>query len=520
MTLPNALKNSGILSPQEAEELNSLLLRRGINNQDALPILRQFFDQKFMARSTPEGQSMVIFSISSDAVQKEVEAPLLDVLYSEGVIEKQVHDRIRELLSKANEFNNLYILSASSELTKYYKSFTMESQLEFAILLRGNDMAGRDAMLSVEEYKSLSAEIKANKIDSYLDILKRCYCCRAVDLSGSPDEWLNRYKQVLNDLIYSTFYIVDISYRDEGLPEMVAYGNRKGILSISTGVKEYQHEFIVYDTDRNLQGNVNPILENLLDAVNHILAGFNCNYRFTGVFNRRNHLLSPNSSNDYVVCRYTQQQLPIFDVQAMEGRLLLNRPHVDGNFRLPMSYAHIEYAIYHVRECGLLAHLSEDQIEDSLGRFYEDTYTEVGDLLTIFPDTIAEVRGEVGSAEQPNRDFLLALNRISHGLLHFEDIVDGIPQNIDYGTEEDYQVSFTCNGKSHRLECNQISREFGQEIVYYVIREIILKTLPDHELISLYNWRVNVETFLFATKAQGNYLKERNLKHTNGRFDF
>ena len=124
----------------------------------------------------------------------------------------------------------------------------------------------------------------------------------------------------------------------------------------------------------------------------------------------------------------------------------------------------------------------------------------------------------MSSGQQPYRDFLLALNEVSRGVLNFTEINDGIPENFTLESELTFKVSFKCNGEYHEVDCGQVSPEFSDNLVYYIIIEIIRKNYPEYLLKQLINGKHTQDVYMFLTSLQYEYLHKMKLIETIDRF--
>jgi len=112
----------------------------------------------------------------------------------------------------------------------------------------------------------------------------------------------------------------------------------------------------------------------------------------------------------------------------------------------------------------------------------------------------------------------MALNQISNGVLNFTDISDGTPEDFTYETEVIFKVSFKCNGEYHEIDCDLIGKEFNDNIVYYIINEIIRKKYTGYRLLQLINGKHEYDTYLFVSNQQSKYLSSMKLLEIMDRF--
>jgi len=521
MTLINDLSNAGIIEQQEAAELN---MKIGSDSKNILEILYYYFLQKTTGSSQlgniyilvepPEGQE------NDD--NKENQSKFLEILYREGIVTEIVYQKIKKYPYTADQSGYLAMLHLARELMYFYKSFTIENQLAFASLLGGKSPYGFDSMLDAQKKNKLTEDIKTGNLETYLDFFRYCHGCRFVDITGylgKENSFFKEIAKILNQLCYGAFTITEITSYDEDFTGDPSYHNKQTTIVTNTGAREHRHTYTFWQNEskKHRENKLHSLLENLLLQANQLLADFNANYRLTGITNEISEALFPGNRAQNAICRFQQDNLGILDFYDMQKRFLTNRP-TPLFIRFPLSYLHIEYAIYHIKKCGLLAHINIKQYDHILTDIYKSTYAVVADLLAIFPETVVIVNRTVSSGQQPYRDFLLALHEVSRGVLNFTEINDGIPESFTLGSELTFKVSFKCNGEYHEVACNMTSQDFSDNLVYYIIIEIIRKKYPEYLLKQLINSKHTQDVYLFVTKQQYDYLQKMKLMETIDRF--
>jgi hypothetical protein len=162
--------------------------------------------------------------------------------------------------------------------------------------------------------------------------------------------------------------------------------------------------------------------------------------------------------------------------------------------------------------------LNNQQLNDTINNIYQDTYEHIGNLIAAFPGTIAIVDQTITPGQKPYWDFLQTLNLISHGVLNFTDIDDGLPDQFEDGSEDEFVVSFKCGGKQHEVKCSVAYKYFDTAMIYYVINEIIRKDYPAYQLIQFINSHHQQDYYLFASQEQSQYLQKMKLRDAIDRF--
>jgi len=515
MILINDLTSAGIIPEQDATTLKATLKKQN----DLLRALYFYFESKVFTRPVNGGFMLIVdpykgYNPDNLTEDQTSYLKLLEILYQHQLIIEIVYRKLIKFPLEGNENGYFAALYMATELSSFHKHFTVEKQLEFVELLGGRNEFGRDGILDDRKKAKLTKDVKEGKLESYLDFFKYSYCCDFININayqGKPKQLLKKLVKIFNSLTYqSAFTIQDISIYEEDFFGEPSYDNRKTTIIIDTGARKHQHTYTFsVDKDRT-PINILLVLRNVLVHINNLLTDYACNFRFTYITNNLNTSLFPTSSKLYAICRADQINEHIFDFRSMQSRFLYNNPSL-LSYRSPLSYTHIQYAIYHFNECGLFAHLTEEQLNNIKNKLFDSTYEHTGDLMAIFHDTIAIVHQNITSGQKPYSAFLEALNTISHGVLNFTAIKDGLPDQFDYETESEFKVSFTCKGLAHEVVCRLNFKNFDQSLIYYIINEIIRKEYLNYQLINIVGGVHDQDYFLFASNQQVDYLRSKKL---------
>jgi len=527
MSLINDLSNAGIIEQHEAVELIKKIEKCGSDSTAILEMLYRFFMQKVTGSSEVGNLFISVGSAEEQAEaakhhSTENHSKFLEILCKEGLVPEIVYQKLKTLPYTANQSGYLAMLHLSAELMAFYNSFTIENQLAFATLLEGKSLFRTDSLLDAQKKKKLIRDIKAEKLESYLDFFRYCYASRFIDIAnfrGKEPAFLKEMVKILNELCYGAFTITEINTYDEDFAGEPSYHDKQAVIVICTGEREHSYTYTFWQNENKKQGEnkLHALFENLLLQTNQLLADFNATYRLTGITSHISEVLFPGNRTQFAICRFNQENSNILDFYDMQKRFLTNRPS-PMFIRYPLSYRHIEYAIYHVKKCGLLAHVNNEQYDDILTNVYKNTYGTVADLLAIFPNTVVVVNQNVRSGQKPYLDFLLALNEVSRGVLNFTEIKDGISESFTLASELAFKVSFKCNGENHEVECSLAGQQFNDNIVYYIITEIIRKKYTGYQLKQLINSNYARDTYIFVTSQQYKYLQNMKLMETVDRF--
>lgn len=521
MSLFEDLYEAGIIDQSEFTQLK---------NQDhksdsfrILEILYLFFEHKAFdeKRSGSSFRVNILAQEQGNESTEEVEvySTLLEILYKNEIITTPVFQKLKKNLFENTKYGYFATIHCSREMMSFYHFFSTEKQLDFAKLFQRKDAFGSNGLINESQMKKLLSDIKAGKLETNLDFFKYCYGCRLIDLSidqGKPQNPLKKATKILNDLC-PAFHILKINTETADFIGEPTYHNKQITIFINTGDREHQQNFTFTQSKNSKENDARQLLQNLLTAINRLLADFHADYRIIGITNSLSEALFPGSKSQYAICRFTENDNRTFDFYTLQRRCLFNDV-LTLSHRSPLSYSHISYALNHFSKCGLFKHLNKGTLDEIYKKLYESTYDHIGDLLGIFPDTLIFKPRRVDAGQQPFKDFIHALNKVSNGVLNFDKINDGTPEHFSSETESTFKISFIYNNQHHEIDCNLIYQEFDDSIIYYIINEIIRKEFADHQLIQLVNSNPTHDIFLFATKKQINYLKKMRLVEAIDRF--
>lgn len=518
MDLINDLKSAKIITDNEASRISNFLNKEA-HQHPLLPleVLYYFFLNRDSEEINTNVGIVVVADesapLSSDEQNSKEIIAFLEILLKYELINGEVHHKLNEVL-KHSILNEFYILHLANELIKLQETFTTEKQLEFAeTLTQKYSNYAVIGILDPEEKNRLQADIKESKVQSYFDFFKYSRFCTILDLSQYRDgheKLLTELTKVINRLTYTIFKIEEITFRTSDFSGVPIHHAKKWGINIYTGEEIHQFEYPVILIPENKSRHDQALVQNILQAVNTLLADFNCNYRFTSIISQLPGILFPDYNHKHIICRVDRENHHIFDFCNMEKRLLYNSPQL--NFQFPISYKHIAYAIHHFKESGLFSIFTTEELNSHIVNIYQESYYLATDILTSFPEIAITVITEPPPSKKPYKEFLESLNRISKGMLNFSNIEDGFP---DYDPEtyfnpHEFNVSFEIDNKQHVFTCNYLEMGLHNPIISG-IKEIVNQKYTDHQLIRLPSRQLYHDLYLFSSKETISYLESNKL---------
>lgn len=518
MDLINDLKSAKIITDNEASRISNFLNKQ-TRQHPLLPLEALYYF--FLNRDSEEintNVGIVIVAdesapLSSDEQNSKEIIAFLEILLKYELIDGEVHHKLNELL-KHSILNEFYILHLANELIKLQETFTPEKQLEFAeTLTQKYSNYAVTGILDPEEKNRLQADIKESKVKSYFDFFRHSKFCEILDLAQyqeGHEKLLADLTEILNRLTYTIFKIEEVTFSTNDFSGIPFHHSKKWTININTGEQVHQFDYPVIYISENKPGYDQALVQNILKAVNTLLADFNCSYRFTSLISKLSGLLFPENNRKLIICRVERENYQIFDFSSRDEKFLYNDPRL--NFQLPISYKHIAYAIHHFKESGIFSILSSEELNKRISNIYQKSYYLAADILASFPEIAITVITEPPPGKKPYKKFLESLNRISKRILNFSNIQDGFPDYDPetYFNKHEFEVSFEIDNKQHAFTCNYLEMGFHNPIIHG-IQEMINQKYPDYQLIRLPSSRMYHDLYLFLSKQTVSYLESKKL---------
>ncbi|HTD97666.1 MAG TPA: hypothetical protein VK668_00190 [Mucilaginibacter sp.] len=499
------LLNQGIITEEENAQLNSELKDK---SQDILRVLFRFFYKQSSGESYPSGPVMFIYRITEiqkDKVEPELLNGLLDILFSNKLLENITYAKLKDEISNFQIVNSLHLVYRLGNLDHFYKNFTQNHQLEFAKQLAGEDF--KSSLVEDRKKKKLAQAIEKGELTSYLDFFKYCYNC--IFFEFKPEKYnrndlFKRSLKVFAELSYDGFVIDNCSYKIIENERLESSSNKLIDLSFQIAGKNLHYTYELREDLINKKANHSYDIEHFLVLLNNTLADFNFQYRFILIKNTSESKIPIQEDNQFAICRVDQHMQSFFDFSKLHEKFLFARPHI--HFWPSLSYYQIQYAIYHYQVSGVLNHLTAQEIDNTSNAVFDNAYGNYANLLSSFPNTVSVIKRWERIEKQPYRFFLELLNKISHNILTFYDIEDGYPSKGPIEKEIEFVVSFKINNEAHSLTLTAYT-DFNTQIVHYV-NEIVKKNYPDYMLHDLISMDVGNNYYMFSTIEQGKYLNK------------
>jgi hypothetical protein len=315
--------------------------------------------------------------------------------------------------------------------------------------------------------------------------------------------------KILNKLMYDSFSIADLTFREQDFNGHPSYDNRQITLTLNTQVRLYSRKYTYSQNGQHNKSDIGQLIENVLLLTNDVLADYAALYRFTKVTSHLHPDLFQAQEGRYAICRVQVQNMPAFDFYTMRRRSLFYSPQ--PVFWERLSYRRIEYLIHHFRNCGLLDHLNEQIIQESVAQIQNHTYGNADELLAVFPGATAVVNINDPTLQPPHMQLLTALDVISKGIISFTDIEDNTPINAAVEDGISYNIEFACNGIQHSVKCQYYHNQFDESVLFYICQQILKQSHPDLVLLSLTSQDANQHVYTVINRKQKEHLKKANI---------
>lgn len=522
MSLTSELLRIGIIEAKDVTHLENLL----IDSNDHLRSLYRFFESKVLERPDNAIVLMDMHLPDDKGQYSKIDAErylaLLNILKDHDLILDGTFKKLNEYPLKDGKLGYFGAFHFASVLNQFYANFSTEKQLEFVTLLTYNDSYAWP-LLSDERKSELINDIKAGKLETYLDVFKYCNGCSLIKSNeykaGEEAGFLKALCDIVNELTYGTFTILHIKHEEKQLSGNLMFEeDEQGIITIDTGSHHHTHTYTYSINNDNDNSKLNLLLDELLQFINKLLADYSASYRLTTISSILDGVLFANVKNVLVICRVEQANKKAFNDFDVRNYFLRVSPLY--SFWPVLSYIHIQYAIHHFKVSGILSHLSDAEIDKVMSIIYQSSYESIGDLLSMFPDIIAITNRFNLNNSKPYAALLNDLNKISKGVLHFTDIVDYTPEvtNDIISHDTSLKVSFSCNGVQHEYASEEHYAFFDDNFMHYIIKQIVRKEYPNYELVELMGGASNNDLYMFTSKEQSLYLNKMKLRSIINRF--
>lgn len=355
---------------------------------------------------------------------------------------------------------------------------------------------------SDEDYEKLLVDLNEGMIENGLHFLD--YCDKAIILKEDnyPDEpeiYLEQIhrdvSRLLPELEFSDFRFkveVDTSISDS-VDHFLYF-----VVSLKCNSKTYEQ--------RSFYGLFYP------DMVAPV--GFKIDERgFYKIFNKvladhqsayRLHLVLPGpwdtgAEEQFGIIALTETQS-----QMLHGSGALFRPTYE-DFKNSLSDDRIEFAIKEFSTCGLLLHLSPQEIKMATENVSAGENFNFNDVLQCFPHTICLFEAELTNLEDPYRALLTELSQISHGAFNPARISDRFAHPVN-GLAE---VSFSIEGNTYSKHLTTID-DWIDPAFFELINEAVTENNVGGQFYELYS-DDDESKFIFLTPEQYQYLSANHI---------
>jgi len=500
---------NNIISSEESIELESKLKQHPDN---ILRSLFLFFYTKTFGNQYPSGPVMFIYrakEIQKDKVETHLLNSLLNVIFSNNLIEKITYQKLKTEISDFQITDSFHLVHRLTKLNHFYINFTKEHQLDFLKQLQGEDF--KSNLIDHGKEKRLSSSIEKGELNSYLDFFRYCYNCRFFDFNPKKYDrnlLFKRLLKIFDELSHS--FVIDKCYYEVIENDEIKTTAYKVInLSFQIAGRVFSHKYELRDDLASKKYNYGYDIENFFELINNTLTDFGYDYRFVVINDESTSKGALEEDYEFAICRIDQQMQSLFDFSKIRERFLFIRQHF--NFWPNLTYHQIQYALYHYKKAGLLNHLNDKEIEEISTIIYDKTYGNYVNLIGCFPDTVAIISRWKRIERQPYKFYLESLNIISQGILNFYDIEDGHP-DLPMEKEIEFSVDFKLDGESYHLTMTSYG-EFNHQMISKV-NEIVKEKYPNYMLLDIIGSGVNNFYHMFLTVEQAEYLNKFKILET------
>jgi hypothetical protein len=440
---------------------------------------------------------------------------LVEILRKNDFIQDKAYQKLSLLISNFQITDNLLLIYFADVLSSFYHQFTIEKQVQFAEQLSQGKIW--NSMLPGTQKDKLIRDIKKGIPQNYLDFFKYCVGCKYIDATDVLSDLKKLLKLVvkeINKLMYEGPFIKEVKFTAEKNTNIFHYHNGIRTIAINTGDKWHTKRFTF--TDVKSKANLLDVAD-FFEFLNSLLSQFNLGYRL--VFLTLSHEMIFNTSQqaEFVICLVDHEMIKVFEFDNMRSKYLWCQPHM-LRFQYHLSYQHIGYLVYHLKESGIIDHLSEEEIKQIEESLLDEDYPDLPSLCLRFPGSLIVAERNFITKEKPYYNFLKALQAVSKNVLRFDDIEDTFDLSLSQKDGVTCDLKFIIDGKIHALKLNGGSGGFDINLIYYLLEEIIRPNYGNYVLHNVISTQVELDYYIFAPKKIISYLHKHKVLNTFSRF--
>jgi hypothetical protein len=431
--------------------------------------------------------------------------------------QKELNKRLLRSLGGLNKINLLStkvfeLLQARVSKSYYSHSlqflFDLVNQAEKEVNMRPDKlMAFAKKLKSInivvgKRYDSLLLAIGQGKIEYAIDFLN--YSDKALIIKGyeypeEPKSYLEPIHRstmsVLPDLQFSNFnYVILLDSAESDLKNK--YYNIT--ISLRSNGKEYKHKssYYSYDVAKKLYYDKQIDYQEYYQIFNKILADMQSPYRLHRVEWDHDGVIEWET---FGIMALTKEQ-----ADSLHKGMSYIRPSYES-FKNNLTSERISSAIEEYRKLGLLAHLTNSQIEQAKAQNLENRKNNLNEILQAFPGIIHTFDTELSNLDDPYAELVREYARISRHEFHPTEVSD----DFDIEKNSKATVKFKLGDKQYQKQLT-IEEDWMDGAFFDFIDDVVAENQLPGKFYQLYSGGQEA-SLIYLTEAQYNYLRQHQL---------
>ena len=360
----------------------------------------------------------------------------------------------------------------------------------------------KSKQIITSHYDKLLIAIEQEKLQKPIDFLN--YCDKSIiinenDFPAEPAQYLERMHQktasIIPELTFTNFefqIVLDSTISD------VDSKFYNFVVTLTSNGKKYKQKssYHLYSPSKNKYFGNKIDQQEYYKIFNKILADLQSPYRLHEVKTYQGNAVDWKT---FGIIALTKEQAT--SLQRSHDFLM---PSYE-NFKNSLNTTKIEQAIEEYKKIGLLAHLSNEQIDNAKEKVALEENNTLNDVLMVFPDVIYSFDTELANLQDPYAELISAYKKIAHNDFNPTDIADNFNNNTTNKVKLKFKLGKKAYEKSFKIDSDWIDSNF-----FSFIDTVVKKENLKSQFYQLYTGDQGA-SIIYLTAKQYHYLRTNKL---------